>query len=194
MRKNLTIVFLSLTFLIPSVSHAARSYGNNRIDAFFGEVYLGVKYGRLTIAEDVPDSDGTDIRDMGFTFGKGINDNMAMEFAYNFTVTEDDTSAGDLSADTIGLYVVGKTTGTVYFKGRIGYTRTSLERNLGGASFDHNSYGMAYSIGLGAKVMKGGAIEFEYTVLPSIDDSGFVGAPVEVEADFLSVSYIFGFE
>lgn len=193
MRKNLTIVFLSLILLIPAVSHAARDYGTNRAQAFFGQVYLGLKYGSITIAEDVPDSDGADVRDLGFTFGKGINDNIAMEFAYNFTVTEDDTSAGDISADSVGLYLVGKTTGKVYFKGRLGYTRLTLERNLGSGSFDHNAYGMAYGVGLGVRVGPG-AIEAEYTVLPDIDNSGFVGAPIEVESDFLSIAYVWGFQ
>jgi len=193
MRKNLTIVFLSLILLMPTVSHAARDYGNSeRIEAFFGEVYLGLKYGRLTIAEDVPDSDGADIRNLGFAFGKGINEVLAMEFIWNTTVTEDDTSSGNLSADTIGLYMVAKTPGRVYFKGRVGYIRSTLERDFSGDSFDHNSYGIAYGVGLGVKIAKGGAIELEYTLLPSIDDSGFVGAPVEVESDFLSVSYVLG--
>jgi hypothetical protein len=193
MRKNLTIVFLSLVFLMPSVSHAARDYGNaERIDAFFGEVYLGIKYGRVTIAEDIPDSDGADIRNLGFAFGKGINDTLAIEFDYNTTVTEDDTSSGDLSADTIGLYLVAKTQGTVYFKGRVGYTRTTLERNFNDDSFDHNSYGIAYGAAAGVKIGKSGAIEIEYTIMPDIDDSGFVGAPVEVESDFVSISYVMG--
>jgi hypothetical protein len=170
MRKNLTIVFLSLVFLMPSVSHAARDYGNaERIDAFFGEVYLGIKYGRVTIAEDVPDSDGADIRNLGFAFGKGIND-----------------------THSVGLYLAAKTQGTVYVKGRIGYTRTTLERNFNGSSFDHNSYGIAYGAAAGVKIGKSGAIELEYTIMPDIDDSGFVGAPVEVESDFVSISYVMG--
>lgn len=193
MRKNLTIVFLPLSFLIPTASHAARDYGINRAQAFFGQVYLGLKYGRLTIAEDIPDEDGTDIRNLGFAFGRGFNDHMAMEFSYNFTATEDDTDSGDLSADSIGLFLVAKTTGTVYVKGRLGYTRLTLERNFAGNSFDHNEYGIAYGLGLGARVGPG-AIELEYTVLPEIEDDDFVGAPVEVESDFVSVAYVWGFE
>lgn len=193
MRKNLTIVFLSLSFLIPTASHAARDYGINRAQAFFGQVYLGLKYGRLTIAEDVPDEDGADIRNMGFTFGKGINDHVATEFSYNFTVTEDENDSGDISADSIGFFVVGKTKGAVYVKGRLGYTRLTLERNFAGSSFDHNAYGIAYGLALGARVGPG-AIELEYTVLPEIEDDDFVGAPIEVESDFLSVAYVWGFE
>lgn len=193
MRKNLSIIFLSLTFLLPTVSHAARDYGTSRAEEFVGQVYLGLKYGSLTIAEDVPDSDGADIRDLGIVFGRGINDNLAIEFAFDFTVTKDDTSDGDISADAVGLYLVAKTTGDVYVKGRLGYTRLTLERNFAGDSFDTNAYGMSYGIGVGARVGPG-AIEAEYTLLPKIDNTAFVGAPVEVESDYFSVAYVWGFE
>lgn len=194
MRKNLTIVFLSLILLIPTVSHAARDYGNSsRIDAFFGEVYLGINSGVLFI-DDVPDSDGANIQNIGFTFGKGINSVLAMEFTYNVTVTEDDTDLGDLSGDNIGLYLVAKTPGTVYFKGRFGYTRTTLERDFRGDSFDHNSYGLAYGIGGGVKIVKGGAIELEYTLLPEVEDSGIMGSSEDGTSTYLSIAYVLGFE
>lgn len=193
MRKNLSIIFLSLTFLLPTVSHAARDSGTNRAEEFVGKVYLGLKYGRLTIAEDVPDTDGTDIRDLGLVFGRGINDNFAVEFAYDFTTTKDDTSTGDISADALGLYLVAKTTGDVYVKGRLGYTRLTLERNFAGDSFDTNAYGMSYGIGVGVRLGPG-VIEAEYTFMPKIDNTAFVGAPVEVESDYLSVAYVWGYD
>ena len=193
MRTNLTVIFLVSSFLLPAAANAQGNY-SNRAEAFFGDVYLGVKYGRLTYAEDVPDfSDGSDIRNMGFSFGKKFNDIVAMEFSYDFTVTEDDTSAGDISTDVLGIFVVAKTPGKVYAKGRLGYTRMTQERNTSGQSFDHNTYGMALGGAVGFTIYDRGSLEFEYTILPTTDNSTFVGAPVDVESDFVSVNYVWGF-
>lgn len=193
MRKYLTVTFLVLSFLLPAAANAQGNY-SNRADAFFGDVYLGVKYGRLTYAEDVPDyNDGTDIRNLGFSFGKKFNSVVALELSYDYTVTGDDTSAGGISTDVLGIYVVAKTPGKVYAKGRLGYTRLTQERNDAGRSFDHNTYGIALGGAVGFTIYNRGSLEFEYTILPTTDNTGFVGAPVDVEADFLSVNYVWGF-
>lgn len=193
MRTNLTVIFLALSFLLPATANAQGNY-SNRAEAFFGDVYLGVKYGRLTYAEEVPDySDGSDTRNLGFSFGKKFNDFVAIEFSYDYTVTDDNTSAGDVSTDVIGFYVVGKTPGKVYAKGRLGYTKMIQERNTSGQSFDHNSYGIALGGAVGFTIYDRGSLEIEYTILPTTDDSGFAGAPVDLEADFLSVNYVWGF-
>ena len=53
MWKYLAIFFLSLAFLLPGQSQAqgVRDYAN-RADAFFGEVYLGLKYGIYELYDD----------------------------------------------------------------------------------------------------------------------------------------------
>ena len=196
MRKHLTVIFLVSSLLLPAVSHAANLYSPNRAEAFFGDVYLGVKYGRLTYAESVPDyDDGSDTRNLGFSFGRKFNDNVAMEFSYDYTVTDDSSSAGDVSTDVLGLFVVGKTTGDLYFKGRLGYTRLTQERNSSVDSFDKHTYGIAVGGAIGFTIYDKGSLEIEYTILPTTDgsSSGFVGAPVDLESDFLSVNYVWGF-
>lgn len=193
MRINLTVIFLALSFLLPATANAQGNY-SNRAEAFFGDVYLGVKYGRLTYAEEVPDySDGSDTRNLGFSFGKKFNDFVAIEFSYDYTVTDDNTSSGDVSTDVIGFYVVGKTPGKVYAKGRLGYTKMIQERNTSGQSFDHNTYGIAIGGAVGFTIYDRGSLEIEYTILPTTDDSQFAGAPGDLEADFLSVNYVWGF-
>ncbi|MFZ9037101.1 MAG: outer membrane beta-barrel protein [Gammaproteobacteria bacterium] len=205
MRKNLVIVFLSLTFLIPAVSHAARDYGRNPID-FGGGVYLVLKYGEITIADDVPE-DGSDIRNLGFAFGKQVNDVLAMEFEYTATVSEDGDYGGTgsrASADTVGFFVVARTPGDLYAKGRLGYTRVSQEFSdnpvidWGG---EKNVYGIAAGVSVGYKIMKGGAIELEYMLYPTRDDVEFdfsgVGGPVveeDLEMDFVAINYVWSFE
>ena len=193
MRINLTVIFLVSSFLLPATANAQGNY-SNRAEAFFGDVYLGVKYGRLTYADEVPDyDDGSDIRNLGFSFGKKFNDVVGIEFSYDYTVTKDDTSAGSVSTDVLGFFVVAKTPGKVYVKGRLGYTRMTGERNTGGQSFDNNTYGMALGGAFGITIYDRGSLELEYTILPTTDDAQFAGAPVDLEADFLSVNYVWGF-
>ena len=199
MRRYLTVIFLATSLLLPVVAKAQGGlYSPNRADAFLGDVYLGVKYGRITYAEDVPDfDDGSDTRNLGFMFGKKFNDIIGMEFDYTQTVTEDDTSAGTISTHTLGLFVVGRTPGKVYVKGRLGYMRLTQERNLSPDSFDNNSYGMGWGAGVGINLYKKGSLELEYTVLPDTDDRGFLGVPAgfdfTAETDFVSVNYVWGF-
>jgi len=195
MRKHLTVIFLVSSFMLPAVGHAQSGlYSPNRAEVFFGDVYLGVKYGRLTYAESVPDyDDGADIRNLGFSFGRKFNDNVAMEFSYDYTVTDDSSSAGDVSTDVLGFFVVGKTTGDVYFKGRLGYTRLTQERDTSGESIDAHSYGIAVGGAIGFTVYDRGSLEIEYTILPTTDNTRFIGADEKIEADFLSVNYVWGF-
>lgn len=205
MRKNLAIVFLSLTLLIPGVSHAARDYGRNQLD-FGGQVYLVLKYGEITIVDDVPDS-GSDIRNLGFVFGKEVNDVLAMEFEYTTTVSDDDDYFGtgsSASVDTLGLFVVARTSGDLYAKGRVGYTRVDQEFgdnpviDWGGSK---NVYGIAIGVAAGYKITKGGAIELEYMLYPTRDDVEFdftgVGGSVieeDLEMDFVTLNYVLSFE
>lgn len=202
MRKNLAIGFLSLTFLLPAVSHAARDYGRNPAD-FFGQVYFATKYGEITIAEDLPEN-GSDIRNVAFVFGKGINEVLSMEFEYSTTVSEDDDYFGagyGASANSLGLFLAAKSSGKVYFKGRVGYARVSQEfgddpliPEIGGSK---NIYGLAVGVGAGVKVGKQGAVEFEYTKYATRDDvetidlgPGIGVVEFDVETDFISLSYV----
>ena len=211
MRKNLAIVFLSLTFLIPAVSHAARDYGRNPID-FGGGVYLVLKYGEITIADDVPE-DGSDIRNLGFAFGKAVNDVISMEFEYTTTVSEDEDYGGSgssVSLDTVGFFVVAKSPGDFYGKARLGYMRINKDISdvdaapgIVGIDWGNNDnvYGIAAGLGVGYKFMEGGALELEYMLYPEIEDVEFdatsFGGPVfedDLEVDFVSINYILSFE
>ena len=207
MRKNLAIVFLSLTFLMPAAGHAAREYGRSPID-FGGGVYLTLKYGEITIAVDVPES-GSEIRNLGFAFGKQINDVLAMEFEYTTTVSQDDDYGGSgssVSADTVGLFVVARSPGDFYGKARLGYTRVTQDvgdQEIGASPVidwvgSKNIYGIAAGVAVGYKFMKGGAIEMEYMLYPTRDDVEFsTGATTieeDLEMDFVSLNYVLSFE
>ena len=127
MTKYIAIAVLSLVLLIPATSNAGRySFDDSRSGALIpGKVYLGVKYGLLTIDEPVSGSDDVEMDNVGFTFSGDINGYLALEFAYNQTVTESDLDLFDLgpelkvSSDTLGLFLVARTRGDVYLKGRL---------------------------------------------------------------------------
>ena len=211
MRKNLVIVFLSLTFLIPGLSHAARDYGRNQFGG--SQVYLAFKYGEVTIDEDVPES-GSDIRNMGVVFGKGFSDVLSIEFEYTDTVSKDDDYQGSgvsAQVETMGIFVAAKTTGDLYVKGRLGYTQS--EQQFGSDSSgiyadlegSKNVYGLAYGVAAGYKFMKRGtlrsALELEYMVYPTREDVEFdltgVGGSVieeDLEMDFVTLNLVLSFE
>ncbi len=205
MTKNLAVILLSLSFSLPGVSHAARDYGRNPLD-FAGQVYLSVKYGEFTIADEVPES-GSEIRNLGFVFGNGFSDTWAMEFEYTTTVSVDDDYFGTGSSaevNSLGFFVVARTPGSLYFKGRLGYTRS--EQIFGSSTIvdwegSKNIYGVAYGAALGYKFMKGGALEVEYMVYPTRDDVTFdfsgTGGPIveeDLEVEFVTLNYVMSFE
>ena len=208
MGKNLAIGFLSLTFLMPSAAWAVRDYGIRPAE-FFGDVYLTLKYGEVTLSDDVPDN-GSDIRNFGFVFGNSINPNLAVEFEFTQTVSVDDDYLGsgvDAEVDTLGIFLVGKTTGDFYVRGKIGYTRVAQEFGddsgfftSSGLSGEKNVYGVAYGIGAGIKTDGFGYFELEYTVFPtrddvSIDTGTFLGeVDLDVEMDMVSLNYVLAFD
>lgn len=206
MTKNLAVVFLSLAFVMPGVSHAARDYGSNPLD-YGGQVYLTVKYSEITIAVDVPES-GSEIRNLGFVFGGSISDNWALELEYSTTVSVDDNygggNNGSAEVNSLGVFLVGRTPGDLYLKGRLGYTRT--EQIFGPIEFtqlegSRNIYGVAVGVAAGFKFTQGGALELEYMLYPTRDDVTFdttpIGGPIfdeDLEMDFVSLNYVMSFE
>ena len=203
MTKNLALGLLSLTLLMPAVSHAARDYGYNTVGQFFGEVYFTTKYGEVTISDDLPES-GSDIRNLGFIFGKRINDVVSGEFEYTFSVSKDDDyfgDGGDASVESIGFFLAAKTSGDIYATGRVGYTRVAQDFgiNIPDLRGEKNIYGLAVGVGAGIKVGKQGAIELEYARYPTrevtIDFGGIFGSvDLDFDMDFVTLSYVWRVE
>ena len=195
MTKNIAIAVLALALLVPAASNAAGLYrGSSRGNAFAGEVYLGLKYGSLVIDDGVSTGDDADVRNTGFMFGGSINDYLGLEFDYTQTVSTDDELVSGLigtniSTDTIGFFLVGKTMGDIYIKGRVGYVIMDQHISLTGDNFNNNNYGIGLSLGVGAKIGETGAIEIEYTALPDTDkeDTPFLE---DLESEFVSVAFV----
>jgi len=202
MTKYIAIAVLSLALLIPATSNASRyQFEDSRSGALIpGKAYLGVKYGVFKSEQNVGPSDKYDVEmdNLGFVFGGEINDILALEFDYSQTVSADKEesmgSTARASVDSIGLFLVAKSRGDVYVRGRVGYTRIEIELSFMGDSESDNIYGLAYGIGAGIKVGKGAAVEIEYTVFPETDE--FFGVPIagEIENEFLTVGFVWFFE
>ena len=190
MRKNIAIVVLAATLLVPALGYAAELRTRNG-GVFANQVYLGIKYGNLTIEEDTSGSGDADIGNLGIMFGGHVNEYVALEFDYTYTVSEEEFDAGptNISSDTLGFFVVGKTMGDIYVKGRVGYSRVEQEFDFLGESIDNTAYGIAYSLGVGAKIGDTGAIEIEYTVFPDTDKEDW-GTMNDLETEYLSIAYV----
>jgi len=172
MTKYIAITVLSLALLIPATSNASRyNFGDSRSGALIpGKVYLGVQAGQLSLEADASGSDSVDMDHVGFTFGGDINQYLGLEFAYSQTVSEERDAGTTSSTDTLGLFLVGRTQGDVYLKGRVGYTIVDQDIDLVVTEIDDNVYGIAYGLGAGIKFNNTLALEIEYTIFPETDD------------------------
>ena len=223
MWKYLAFFFLSLALWLPAQSQAqgVRDYAN-RQDGYVGAVYLGLKYGEVTFALDSSDlpEDGSDVMNFGLVFGRKVNDILGWEVEYTYTASEDDVTLedvfeetrgntttsidfeySDVSLEKLGFFLIAKSSGNVYAKGRLGYVRNTLE--LGDLG-DDNIYGIAYGFGGGVKIGDSGSnVEFEYTRYPSEEyrfstTSPFTGRTFsddkDVYSDMFTIAWVWSFE
>jgi opacity protein-like surface antigen len=204
MTKYIAIAVLSLALLIPATSNAGRyTFEDSRSGKLIpGKAYLGIKFGQITIDEPVSGSDDVEMENVGLTFAGDINDYLALEFEFSQTVSEEELDLFNLgpdlkvSSNTLGLFLVGKTQGDIYFKGRVGYTRVEQDISYSGFSISANVYGVAAGLGAGIKLSKGAALEIEYTVYPKTDrfeDLG-IGFDDGLDTEFVTIGFVWSFE
>jgi len=206
MRTNIAVVILSLLFLIPATGNASGRYDSSR-DFYPGKVYLGVKYGNINALDlnvfnpaiGMSQEEDAEIGSMGFVFGGSINDYLSMEFEYNTTVSKEyfGSLPGKLEADGWGLYLVAKSMGDLYVKGRVGYTQTEFDGNDGsGGPFSSGSvtnYGVAAGVGVGFKIGPG-AFEIEYTRFPDKDRIWGMELDDDFESEMITIGYMFTYD
>jgi len=197
MKKKIAAVVLTLAMLVPASSYAAGSYRSNNTTSAIGatKVYLGVKYGVLTIEPDASGADNIEVDNLGFMFGGHINDYVSLEFDYTQTVSagQEDFlgSTAKVKTDTTGFFVVARSTGGVYFKGRVGYSW--IDQHVSGIGSDR-IYGLAYGVGVGLELGDTFAIEGEYTLYPRTDDYDRFGSGGELDTRFLSVNAVWSYD
>jgi len=183
MKKNIAAAVLTLAMLVPLTGNAAGTYRSNNTSGTIsaGKVYLGLKYGVMTLEYEDASGDGSELDNLGFLFGGHINDNMAMEFEYTQTVSSDADSAGEqLASDTFGIFVVARTTGDLYARARIGYSWVNQDFDSLGTD---RIYGLAYGLGGGYQVTDTFGIELDYTVYPEADETDRFGDPATIGFD-----------
>jgi opacity protein-like surface antigen len=196
MKNKIAAVVLTLAMLVPLTGNAATTYRSNNSPSAIGatKVYLGVKYGVLTIEPDVSGSSDVEVDNLGFMFGGHFNDYMGLEFEYTRTVsTENENFLGtsvEVGTDTMGLFLMARTTGDVYGKLRLGYSW--IEQDFGDLGSD-TVYGLSYGIGGGFDITDTFGIEAEYTVYPETDETDRFGRNADLLTDMISVSLVWSY-
>ena len=196
MKNKIAAVVLILAVLAPVTSYAAGSYRSNNTTNAIGatKVYLGIKYGVLTIEPDAAGADNIETDNLGFMFGGHINDYLSLEFDYTETVSSaKENFLGTVTrveTDTTGIFLVARTTGTAYVKGRVGYSW--IDQNVSDGGSDR-IYGLAYSIGAGLELSDTFAIEGEYTLYPKTDEFDRFGTAGDLDTSLLSVNAVWSY-
>lgn len=196
MKKNIAAAVLMLTMLVPIAGHAQGYYRGSSSSAFGGtKVYLGVKGGLMKLQSDGFDSGSANMTNLGFVFGGRFNDYLGMEFDYTQTVqaADDDYLATRVktSTDTIGLFLTARTPGTLYIKGRIGYSRVFQE--ITGVGED-TLHGLAGSLGAGIEFSNTFGMELEYTAFPEADEFDAFGATGNMTTELVTLNLLFSYD
>ena len=198
MTKQFAAFTLILGMLLPVIGNAQGVYrgdGNDAVGAY--KVYLGVKYGLVTVDPDVPGADEIEIDNMGVVFGGHINEWLALELDYSQTVSaskeEFAGSTVSFEGDGLGLYLVAKTTGKLYGRARIGYARVEQDVSTIGSD---TVYGLSYGLGGGWEFADNVAIEVEYTLLPETDEFDMLGEIIDdtLDTDIITIGLIWSYE
>ena len=198
MRKQFAAFVLILGMLLPAIGNAQSTYSSSGNDAFGRtKVYLGVKYGLLTVEPNVDGADDIEIDNMGVVFGGHINDYLAIELDYTQTVSaaKEDFAGSTVKfeTDSLGLYLVARTTGQLYGRARVGYSR--IEQDVTGFGSD-TVYGLSYSLGGGFEFTDNVSLEIEYTLLPETDEFDDLGRIIDdtLDTDIITIGIIWAYE
>ena len=200
MNKNIAAALLVLVVLVPLTGNAQSYYRSNNTSRVISsnKVYLGVKFGQVSLELDVSGADREDVADnMGLVFVGDINDYLAMEFEYTKTVSTKQvdiaSTPSQTSFDTVGVFLVAKSTGTFYGKARVGYSWVDQDFDSFGTD---TVYGLAYGLGAGFKASDTFYIEAEYTLYPEADETDRFGRAfgADLFTDIVSVNLVWSYD
>lgn len=146
-------------------------------------LYVGIKGGTMMVSP----SEFEDANSFGLVLGYKLFDNpsgsLAVEGEFTNSSSEKITIlnvTGKWDIDTKAVYLAYRTSGDLYFKGKIGYLDEDVNVNIAGASISGSDSGASYGIGGGWKLGKSSALELEYTI-------------IETDVDFISLGVNFSF-
>lgn len=180
--KNVDGEFRGVTFVPESISQFdAEPLMVSKAGVNMGG-YVTAQYGFLT-------SQPTSMGNVGVVAGVPVNKWFSVEGQATTTIIKGKTlDVGQLSSNSIGVFGVMSSSGDVYGKARLGVAHVGVNVDALGSDAAN---GIAYGVGGGVSLGEG-AIEVEYTKLPTIKD--FAGIPGEKHShSYLSVGYVHKF-
>jgi hypothetical protein len=164
------------------------------------DLYASVSYGQVRLDNDVLD-DSAEYDNIGFTIG-GTRDGGGLGFELFYTLTADrDTvesggvKVGDIGTSALGFYVLYKTPGEIYFKGKVGFAYIDFDVDVDSSASvpiqSEDGSGASYGAAVGMDVGTSGSVELSYLVLPKLDNvSDAIG---ELDVDMISLHYYWNF-
>lgn len=138
--------------------------------------YVGMQWGQMRVNL----SDFSNAYAVGATLGYKLNQSFAVEGGFSSTGQDGDLKvqgvSGTWSLNTRALYAVYRSSGNLYFKGKVGYLRERADVSIVGTSLSASDSGGSYGLGVGWRPGEKLTLELEYTRVEQ--DVSFVGLGV----------------
>lgn len=164
---RISMVIISVLSFLPSAKAADPSW------------YIGLKAGQMMVDLDGLDDATNGGILVGYSFG-----NFAIETEYTSALSKGDATifglTGEWDVDTFAVYSVYRSSGNIYFKGKIGFLSEDVTINVAGISVSESESGGSYGVGVGWHIVDSSSLEVEYTI-------------VEADVNFLSLGYNYHF-
>ena len=132
----------------------------------FASAYIGVKMGPMIVNETIASENPYNT---GFVLGvSSENKQLALEAEFTNSVNSGTLQGfSDINIDiqTVSLYGVFRTHGSIYLKGRIGVISEAVTMSSSVISVEADESGTSLGAGLGFKVGSNNNIEIEYTII-----------------------------
>jgi len=147
-----------------------------------GKWIIGVKAAKVendgAVREiNTDDSDATGLI-LGYEFSRPVGDGgsstVELEILGIDDADVDNGALGQWNGDIVNLFFTYRSPGTVYWKGKIGVSYTSLDYTLPLIS-EQNDTSLAVGLGLGYRVEDYGVVELEYSKDSGDNDVGLFG-------------------
>lgn len=137
-----------------------------------GQWYIGVKQGKIRNGLRGTDDATNQGLLVGYQFARAIGDTngtASIELEASSTSDEgtfgpgsDLGTSGNWDADILGLFMIYRSAGKVYFKIKGGLQQSEINYNAFGSTLQSDDTSLAGGIGLGVKVGDSGNVEVEY--------------------------------
>ncbi len=149
--------------------------------------FAGITYGQVS-------TDDADTGNLGFVTGYSPDAGFGYEVFYLKTISEDSVSnsnrSADISIDTWGIFGVYKSTGDIYYKGKIGYGVVSVDFDAdGNSSTSDSASDFAFGLAVGTTVGPGD-LELSYTILPDLGIFDDVDIDIDTDVDIIAINYL----